>query len=61
MRPDRFDAGVGSRIVSTWTDEETTKALEAIPWKAVQAWIDERVGPTVQSQRRTLQAIFTET
>ena len=48
-------------IVSAWTDEETTKALEAIPWKAVQAWIDERVGPTVQSQRRTLQAIFTET
>ena len=48
-------------IVSTWTDEETTKALEATPWKAVQAWIDERVGPTVQSQRRTLQAIFTET
>ena len=48
-------------IVSTWTDEETTKALEAIPWKAVRAWIDERVGPTVQSQRRTLQAIFTET
>ena len=48
-------------IVSTWTDEETTKALEAIPWKAVQAWIDERLGPTVQSERRTLQAIFTET
>ena len=48
-------------MVSTWTDEETTKALEAIPWKAVQAWIDERVGPTIQSQRRTLQAIFTET
>jgi hypothetical protein len=48
-------------IVSTWTDEETTKALEATPWKAVQAWIDERLGPTVQSQRRTLQAIFTET
>jgi len=48
-------------IVSAWTDEETTKALEAIPWKAVQAWIDQRVGPTVQSQRRTLQAIFTET
>ena len=48
-------------IVSAWTDEETTKALEATPWKAVQAWIDERLGPTVQSERRTLQAIFTET
>ena len=48
-------------MVSTWTDEETTKALEATPWKVVQAWIDERLGPTVQSERRTLQAIFTET
>lgn len=48
-------------IVSTWTDEETTKALEATPWKAVQAWIDERLGPSVQSQRRTLQAIFAKT
>ena len=48
-------------IVKDWTDEENTKALEAIPWKAVQDWIDERLGPTVQSQRRTLQAIYTET
>jgi hypothetical protein len=48
-------------IASHWTAEEMQKALEATPWKAAQAWIDERVGPTVQSQRRTLQAIFTET
>ena len=54
-------AGVGSHRVHLWTDEETTKALEATPWKAVQAWIDERLGPTVQSERCTLRAIFTET
>lgn len=48
-------------IVSTWTDEEITQALEATPWKAVQTWIDEHLGPTVQSQRRTLQAIFADT
>ena len=45
---------------SARTDEETAKVLEATPWKAVQAWIDERLGPTVQSERRTLQAIFIE-
>jgi len=47
-------------IVSNWTDEEMQKALEATPWKAVQAWVEEHLGPTVQSQRRTLQAIFAE-
>lgn len=51
--------GLGA-IVSDWTAEEMQKALEATPGKAVQAWVDEHLGPTVQSQRRTLQAIFTE-
>ena len=49
-------------IVSAWTDEETDRGVRGdAKWKAVQAWIDERLGPTVQSERRTLQAIFTET
>jgi hypothetical protein len=47
-------------IVSRWTQEEINEALEAIPWKAVQAWIEERLGATVQSQRRTLQTIFAD-
>ena len=47
-------------IVSRWTPEEICEGLEAIPWKAVEAWIQERLGPTVQSQRRTLQAIFAD-
>jgi hypothetical protein len=47
-------------IVSRWTQEEITEGLEAIPWKAVQAWIEEHLGPTVQSQRRTLQTIFVD-
>ena len=55
-----FTLALGA-IAFVWTDEETTKALEVRPRKAVQAWIDERLGPTVQSERRTLQAIFTET
>jgi hypothetical protein len=48
-------------MVSTGTEEEIAKALEATPGKAVQAWIDARLGPSVQSQRRTLQEIFSVT
>jgi hypothetical protein len=47
-------------IASEWTAEEIQKALEATPWKAARAWVEEHLGPTVQSRRRTLQAIFTE-
>jgi hypothetical protein len=45
-------------LVSTWTPEEIKQALDATPWKAAQAWVEERVGVTVQAQRRTLQTIF---
>jgi len=48
-------------LVSSWKQEAIKEGLEATPWKAVEAWIEKRLGPTVQSQRRTLQAIFTET
>ena len=47
-------------IVTRSTQEEICEGLEAIPWKAVEAWIQERLGPTVQSQRRTLQAILAD-
>ena len=47
-------------LVSAWTQEEIKQALDATPWKAVQAWVEERVGVTVQAQRRTLQTIFAE-
>ena len=29
-------------LVSPWTPEEIEAALEAIPWKAVEAWVEER-------------------
>jgi hypothetical protein len=45
-------------IASPWTDEEIKGALEAIPWKAAQAWINERLGPTVQAQRCTARTIL---
>jgi hypothetical protein len=47
-------------IVSRWTIEEINNALGATPWKAVAAWIEENVGQTVQSQRRTLKTIFAD-
>ena len=47
-------------LVSQWTQEEIRAGLEAIPWKAVQAWVEDQVGVTVQSQRRTLQTIFAD-
>jgi hypothetical protein len=47
-------------LVSRWTPEEIRVALEAIPWKAVHAWVEDQVGVTVQSQRRTLQTIFSD-
>jgi len=47
-------------VVSRWTPEEINEALEAVPWKAVQAWVEEQIGVTVQSQRRTLQTIFSD-
>jgi hypothetical protein len=45
-------------MVSTWTDQEIDKAFRATPLKAVETWIDNHLGPTVQSQRGVLQAIF---
>ena len=47
-------------LVSSWKQEAIKEGLEATPWKAVEAWIEKRLGPTVQSQRRTLQTIFAE-
>jgi hypothetical protein len=47
-------------MMSEWTVEEIKKALDEIPWKAVEAWIEERLGATVQSQRRTMRKIFAE-
>lgn len=34
--------------------------MDAVPWKAVQAWVEDRIGVTVQSQRRNLQTIFSD-
>jgi hypothetical protein len=45
-------------IVSRWSPEEIKEALDAVPWKAVQAWIEENLGTTVQSQRCMMQTIF---
>jgi hypothetical protein len=47
-------------LVGRWEPEEIERGLEATPWKAVESWIEEPIGPTVQSRRRTLQAIFAE-
>jgi hypothetical protein len=47
-------------LVSRWTPEEIERALEATPWKAVESWVEDQIGMTVQSQRRTLQAIFSD-
>jgi hypothetical protein len=47
-------------LVSQWTPEAIDAALEAIPWKAVQTWVEDQMGVTVQSQRRSLQSIFAE-
>jgi hypothetical protein len=47
-------------LVSDWTPEEIQDALEATPWKAVQAWVEDQLGVTVQTQRRTLQTIFSD-
>jgi hypothetical protein len=45
-------------MMSQSTEEEIKNALDATPWKAVQAWIDEWLGSTVQSQRRIMGTIF---
>ena len=47
-------------LVSQWTPQEIEEGLKATPWKAVQAWLDECLGVTVQSQRRTMQMIFAD-
>jgi hypothetical protein len=47
-------------LVSPWTPEEIEAALDATPWKAVESWVEDRIGATVQSQRRNLQTIFSE-
>jgi hypothetical protein len=47
-------------MMSEWTLEEIKKALDEMPWKAVEAWIEERLGATVQSQRREMRGIFAE-
>jgi len=43
-----------------WTPEEIERGLEATPWKAVEGWVEDQIGLTVQSRRRTLQAIFSD-
>lgn len=45
-------------LTSRWSHEEIEKGLEATPWKAVEAWIDEHIGLTVQSQRAVGRALF---
>jgi hypothetical protein len=45
-------------LISTWSDKEIEKGLETTPWKAVEAWIDEHVGLTVQSQRAVARNLF---
>lgn len=47
-------------LASSWTPEEIERALEATPWKAVEGWVEDQIGQTVQSRRRTLQAIFSD-
>jgi hypothetical protein len=47
-------------LVSQWTPEEIKEALEAIPGKVAQRWVEDQIGVTVQSQRRTLQTIVSE-
>jgi hypothetical protein len=47
-------------LVGRWEPEEIERGLEATPWKAVESWVEEQIGLTVQSRRRTLQAIFSE-
>ncbi len=45
-------------LTSAWSNEEIEKGLEATPWKAVEAWIDEHIGLTVQSQRAVARMLF---
>jgi hypothetical protein len=47
-------------LIWPWTPEEIQAALEATPWKAVESWVEDQIGMTVQSRRRTLQAIFSD-
>jgi hypothetical protein len=47
-------------LISPWTPEEIERGLEATPWKAVEGWVEDQIGLTVQSRRRTLQAIFSD-
>jgi hypothetical protein len=47
-------------LVSPWTPEDIEAALEATPWKAVESWVEAQIGVTVQSQRRTLQTLFSD-
>lgn len=49
--------GLGA-LVSTWTQQDATEALDATPWKQVEAWIANQLGPTLQAQRRALGAVF---
>jgi hypothetical protein len=45
-------------LTSSWSDEEVERGLTATPWKRVEAWIDEHVGLTVQSQRAVARKLF---
>jgi hypothetical protein len=47
-------------LVGRWEPEEIERGLEATPWKVVESWVEGQIGLTVQSRRRTLQAIFSE-
>jgi hypothetical protein len=48
-------------LTSTWSDEEVERGLTATPWKRVEAWIDEHIGITVQSQRAVARKLFAGT
>jgi hypothetical protein len=48
-------------LTSTWSNEEVERGLKATPWKRVEAWIDEHVGLTVQSQRAVARKLFAST
>ena len=43
-----------------WEPEAIEREPEAIPWEAVASGVEDQIGLTVQSRRRTVQAIFSE-
>jgi hypothetical protein len=47
-------------LISRSSNEEIEKDLEATPWKAVEAWIDEHIGLMVQSRCAVAGKLFAE-